>query len=185
MKRILLATVAALVLLPATAQAETPDFTAKVDAGATHTWNGTSATGLNVNYWGMFNGVHPTAQGTCSDDRDSYCDTVLLEFSNPLTQADIDAGRTSRKKNATITISEFGTAPDPATDFDLLAFSSDAAGTKGDELGRDGRWGYDDGDIETVTVQITTTVAQPSKFVLFEIVYFIAPQGTYKGTAAF
>ncbi|MGH2691877.1 MAG: hypothetical protein ACRDHM_05185 [Actinomycetota bacterium] len=186
MKRILLATVAALVLLPATARAETPDYSAKVEAGTTYNWNGSEATGLNVNYWGMFAGVHPVAPGTCSDDRDSYCDTVLLEFSNPLTQAEIDAGKTSKKKNATITISNYGPVPDPGTDFDLILFTSDAQGTKGDELGQSAVWGYDDGDgTESVTTSITTTLAQPSKFVLAEVVYFIVGNSSYDGTAAF
>ena len=185
MKRILLATIAALVLLPATAQAETPDVTAKVDAGQTYSWTGSTATGLNVNYHGQFDGVHPAASGTCSDDRDTYCDTILLEFSNPLTQAEIDAGKISKKKNATVTINQFGPVPDPVTDFDLILFESDASGTRGDSLGQSAAWGYDDGDSESVTTQITTTLSQPSKFVLVEVVYFIVSNSSYKGTAAF
>ena len=185
MKRILLAAVATLVLIPGTAQAETPDVTAKVDAGQTYTWTGSTATGLNVNYHGQFDGVHPAASGTCSDDRDTYCDTILLEFSNPLTQAEIDAGKTSKKKNATITIKDFAPVPDPVTDFDLILFASDASGTKGEELGQSAAWGYDDGDSESVTTQVTTTLAQPSKFVLVEVVYFIVASSGYNGTAAF
>jgi hypothetical protein len=186
MKRSVLALTALLVLIPGTANAETPDFTAKVEAGATHTWQGSTAMGLNVNYHGQFNGVHPTAAGTCSDDRDSYCDTILLEFSNPLTQAEIDAGKTSKKKNATVTITGYGPVPDPVTDFDLELYTSDAQGTKGDLLGESGVWGYDDGDgTETVTTQITTTLTSPSKFVLAEVVFFIVPNSTYSGSAKF
>jgi hypothetical protein len=186
MRRIVLATAAALALLPGTAHAETPDFTAKVDAGTTYNWDGSTALGLNVNYWGMFEGTHPTAPGTCTDDRDSYCDTILFEFSNPLTQEEIDAGKISKKKNATVTITEYGPVPDPATDFDLILFSSDAQGTKGDELGQSAVWGYDDGDgTETVTASITTTVAQPSTFVLAEVVYFLSANSSYAGSARF
>lgn len=186
MRRVLLATAAAVVLLPGTAHAEEADFTAKVDAGTTHTWTGTHATGLNVNYWGMFEGTHPTPPGTCSDDRDSYCDTVLLELSNPLTQEDIDAGKTSKKKTLTVTITDYGPVPDPATDFDLILFTSDAEGTKGDELGQSAVWGYDEGDgTETVPTQIVTTLAEPSKFVLVEVVYFIVSDSHYTGTAKF
>jgi hypothetical protein len=75
--------------------------------------------------------VHPVAPGTCSDDRDSYCDTVLLEFSNPLTDAEIAAGKTSKKKNATVTITNYAPVPDPGTDFDLILFSSDPQGNEG------------------------------------------------------
>ena len=186
MKRILSAMVASLVLIPGTAYAETPDMTFKVDAGATHNWDGTTATGLNLNYWGMFDGAHPVASGTCSDERDSYCDTILFEFSNPLTQEEIDAGKTSKKKNATVTITNYGPVADPGTDFDLILFSSDAEGTKGDELGQSAVWGYDDGDgTETVTTSITTTIAQPSKFVLAEVVYFIVGNSSYDGSARF
>ena len=186
MKRSALALVAMLVLIPTAAKAETPDFTAKVDAGATHTWQGSTAMGLNVNYHGMFNGVHPTAAGTCSDDRDSYCDTILVELSNPLTQAEIDAGKTSKKKNVTITTTGYGPVPDPVTDFDLEVYASDAQGTKGDSLGESGVWGYDDGDgTETVTTQITTTLTEPSKFVLVEVVFFIVPNSSYTGSVKF
>jgi hypothetical protein len=186
LKRIALALTAAIVLLPATARAEAPDRTFKVDAGATVAWDGTQTTGLNVNYWGQANGVHPVPPGTCSNDRDSYCDTILFEFSNPLTQAEIDAGKTSKKKNATITITNYGPVPDPGTDFDLHVFSSDAQGTIGDELGQSAVWGYDDGDgTESVTTQITTTLAQPSKFVVAEIVYFIVVDSSYDGSAKF
>ncbi|MGH2709986.1 MAG: hypothetical protein ACRDH9_02120 [Actinomycetota bacterium] len=186
MKRSLLALAALLVLIPSTAKAETPDFTQKVDAGTTYTWQGNTALGLNVNYHGMFDGVHPTPSGTCSDDRDSYCDTILLELSNPLTQAEIDSGKTSKKKNVTITTTGYGPVPDPATDFDLKVFVSDAQGTKGDLLGESGAWGYDDGDgTETVTAQITTTLTEPSKFVLVEVVFFIVANSSYSGSAKF
>ena len=186
MKRILLATVAALVLLPATAHAEDPDATAKVNAGETYNWEGTQATGLNVNYWGMFEGVHPVAPGTCSDERDSYCDTILFEFSNPLTQAEINSGMTSKRQTATITITNYAPVPDPGTDFDLILFTSDAQGTKGDELGQSAVWGYDEGDgTESVSTSISTTAAEPSQFVLAEVVYFIVGNSGYDGTATF
>jgi hypothetical protein len=186
MKRFALAVTAVLLLVPGTANAETADFTQKVDAGTTYTWQGTNALGLNVNYHGQFAPAHPTAAGTCSDDRDSYCDTILLELSNPLTQAEIDAGKVSKKKNVTIQTTGYGPVPDPATDFDLEVFSSDAQGTKGDLIGESGVWGYDDGDgTETVTAQITTTLAQPSKFVLVEVVYFIVANSSYSGSAKF
>jgi hypothetical protein len=186
MKRIVLATVSALLLLPTTAHAETPDVTQKVEAGTTYNWTGSTATGLNVNYHGQFDGVHPAASGTCSDDRDTYCDTILLELNNPLTDAEIAAGKTSKKKNVTITTTGYGPVPDPVTDFDLGVFASDAQGTKGDQLGSSGVWGYDDGDgTETVTASITTTVAEPSKFVLVEVVYFLVPNSSYSGSARF
>jgi hypothetical protein len=186
MKRIMLATAGFLLLLPGTAHAETPDVTQKVDAGTTYNWEGSTATGLNVNYHGQFDGVHPTPAQTCSDDRDSYCDTILLEFSNPLTQADIDAGKTSKKKNATITITNYAPVPDPGTDFDLRIFTSDAQGSVGEELGESAVWGYDDGDgTESVTTQITTTLAQPSKYILAHVVYFIVVNSKYSGSAAF
>lgn len=186
MKKLVLAVTAVLTLLPLAAQAETPDVTQKVDAGTTYTWEGSTALGLNLNYHGQFDGVHPVASGTCSDDRDSYCDTLLLEFSNPLTQAEIDAGKTTKKKNATIRITNYTPVPDPATDFDLDIYTSDAQGTKGDALGESAVWGYDDGDgTETVTTQIQTSLSQPSKFVLVEVVYFIVANSKYTGSAQF
>jgi hypothetical protein len=184
MKKILLAAVATLVLLPATAHAETPDRTQKVDAGTTYTWEGSTALGLNLLYWGdPVTGGNATSE--CGDDTDNYCETVLFEFSNPLTQAEIDAGKTFKNKNATITVNNFGPVPDPVTDFDLILFESDAQGTRGESLGQSAAFGPDQSGDESFSTPIRTTVTQPSKFVLAEIIYFAVANSKYTGTAQF
>jgi hypothetical protein len=184
MKKLVLAITALLVLLPLSAHAETPDITHKVDAGTTYTWDGSSALGTNLLYWGD-PATGSNATGTCGDDRDNYCDTVLLEFSNPLTQAEINAGKTKKTKTATITINNFGPVPDPLTDFDLIIFDSDAQGTKGDSLVQSADFGPNQAGDEQVSTSIQTTITQPSKYVLVEIVYFISANSSYKGTAQF
>ena len=184
MKRSVLALAALLVLIPSTAKAETPDITQKVDAGTTYTWTGSTAVGLNVLYWGD-PATGGNATSACGDSQTDYCDTVLLEFSNPLTQAEIDAGKTSKKKNATITINNFGPVPDPLTDFDLIAFESDATGTRGTEIARSGDFGPNQAGDESLATQLTTTLTQPSKFVLVEIIYFAVANSSYAGSAKF
>ena len=185
MKKLALAFTVILVLVPGTAHAEEPDITQKVEAGTTFNWDGSTAVGLNVNYWALLEGVHPTSPGTCSDDTNSYCDTVLFEFSNPLTQEEIDAGKTFKNKTATVTVNEFGPVPDPVTDFDMIAFESDEQGTKGSSLGQSSDFGPDQAGDESISFPVRTTVAQPSKFVLVEIVYFAVVGSNYKGIAAF
>ncbi|MGH2691906.1 MAG: hypothetical protein ACRDHM_05335 [Actinomycetota bacterium] len=178
MKRIVLATTAALLLLPGTAHAA--DKTGKVEIGAPFTWAGTQTVGLNVaHYWG------PIDEGVCTHDPQSYCETVLIEFANPLTQAEIDAGKTSKTKSASITINNFGPVPDPATDFDIVVFESDAAGTKGSEIGRSADFGPAQAGDESVPLSIRTTVTQSSVFVYVDVVYFVVLGTGYTGTATF
>jgi hypothetical protein len=184
-KKLVLALTAMLVVLPATAHAEPPDGPAvKVSAGTTYTWDATPTTGLNVAYWGVpFTGVGATS--ACGDEVADYCETRLFELSNPLTQADIDAGRTKRTKSATITINNFGPVPDPVTDYDLLVFDSDANGTRGDELATSTAYGHEQAGDESVTLSIVTTLAEPSKYVFVEIVYFAVVNSSFKGTVQF
>ena len=184
MKPIVLAIVSALVLSPATAQAEAPDRTHKVDMGTTFTWEGNTALGLNLLYFGdPVTGGNATYE--CGDDTDNYCDTVLFEFSNPLTQADIDAGKTFKSRTATITVGNFGPVPDPVTDFDLRLYQSDAQGTQGEFLGQSANFGPDQDGDESYSTPIRTTVAEPSKFILAEIIYFAVANSKYTGTAQF
>ncbi len=183
MKRIVLAAAALLVLLPTSAQAA-PDFTGKVEVGKPYTWDGTVATGANWNYWGQVPALAPVFPvGTCTRTAQTFCDQVLVEFSNPLTQAEIDAGKTFKTKTATLRISNYGPVPDPATDFDVIAFASDATGAVGDELGRDGD--LTDTANETLSFPVRTTISQPSAFVLLRVVYFAVANTGYDGTATF
>jgi hypothetical protein len=182
-KKLVLALTAVLVVLPATAHAEPPDISKKVDFGTTYTWEGSTALGLNLLYWGDPTGGNATF--ACGDATDNYCDTILLEYSNPLTQVDIDTGKTKRTKSTTITVNNFGPVPDPVTDFDLIIFESDAQGTRGTEIARSGDFGPQQGGDESVGASIVTTLAEPSKFVLVEVVYFAVANSKYTGTATF
>jgi hypothetical protein len=71
----------------------------------------------------------------------------------------------------------------------LVAFASDSAGTKGEELDSSGEVA---GDPEQVAVPITSTatvnpdgsvIRNESTWVLLEVVYFAVPQSNYQGTA--
>ena len=184
MKKLLLATTAALlILLPATAQAEPPDGAAvKVDAGATYTWDASPTTGLNVMYWGVPYSDGVGATYACGDTATDYCETRLFELSNPLTEADTKPRRT---KNVTITINNFGPVPDPVTDYDLIVYASDAQGAMGAEIGSSTNFGHEQEGDESVTLPIETTRAEPSKYVLVEIVYFSVVNSGFTGTVRF
>lgn len=177
--------VALLVLLPTTAQAEPPDGpTVKVDAGTTYTWNAVPTTGLNVLYWGEPN-TGTGATYSCGDTVTDYCETRLFELSNPLTEADIAAGKTLRTRDVTITINNFGPVADPVTDYDLIVYASDVQGTQGEQLGSSAFYGYNQGGDESVPLSIETTLAEPSKYVLVEIVYFAVIDSGFTGTVRF
>ncbi len=173
----------------ATAVDEAPNKTGKVVVGTPFTWDGTRKLGANPYYFRQA-GQQPDQLGpfstyTCSSQPYQTCETVLLEFSNPLTEAEIAAGKTTKTKTATITVDRF----DPAqVDFDFVIWQSDSTGKKGDFFtGASGTStsGRNPGVAESLAVQIDTTIDQPSVWVLLEVVYFAAPNATYKGTARF
>lgn len=173
---------------PASADAP-PDKTGKVEIGTPFTWDGTRKVGANPYYFKQHSALPdqlgPFSTYTCSTQPYQTCEAVLLEFSNPLTQAEIDAGMTSKIKPATVSLNTF----DPAqSDFDFVAYASDAQGTKGEFFtGAAGTStsGNNPGVAESKSFDIETTIATPSVWMLLEVVYFAAPNATFKGTARF
>jgi hypothetical protein len=161
------------------------DQAGTVVIGTPFNWNGSTATGLNQYYWDPAGqgDVGPLTHTTCNKDPLFYCDQILVEFSNPLTQAEIDAGKKTKTKSATVTIDTFSPADGPVTDFDLFTYESDANGTLGAQIDSDGA--LENTTQEVNTVSIVTTPTQPSKFVLVRVVFFTVTNGTYKGHARF
>lgn len=182
----------ALTLVPglgATATDDAPDKTGKVEIGKPFAWDGTRKIGSNPYYFKQA-GAQPDELGpfstfTCSNLPHQTCEVVLLEFSNPLTQAEIDAGKTTKTKTATITVDRF----DPAqVDFDFVVYASDSTGKKGEfftgaQAGSQSA--NNPGQAESLQIPIDTTIDQPSVWVLLEVVYFAAPNAAYKGVARF
>lgn len=183
MRKAAVGSVAALALMLPTPSASAhlpPDLTFQVSAGETKTWTGVQATGLNVNYFGLAGGDTVVPPGTCSRALLTRCETILLELSNPLTQEEIDAGETFKNRSLTFSIGNY--APVPTSDFDLLAFTSDAAGIPYDEIGRSGEI---PGDPESFGTSIQTTIDEPTAYVLVHVVYFAVPNSSYDGTLNF
>ena len=159
-----------------------PDKSGTAAPGAPFTWSGTAATGLNVGYF--------LIDPVCSHQPQQYCETVLVEFKLPVTNLP-PPGPTPQtvQVDGTGRASIGSYAPFPLSDFDLVAFASDAAGTKGEELDQSGEAAGDPEQVE-VTVSSTATVnpdgtvvRNESTWVLLEVVYFAVPQSNYQGTA--
>lgn len=180
-----------LFLVPSTAagaSSEAPpgvDQVGSVGPGGTFAWTGSTATGFNNYYWDPAGAgpVGPFEPQKCTKDVATYCDVILLEYSNPLTAAEIAAGKTEKTKNTTITIDNFTPTGGPVTDYDLFAYASDANGTLGEVLDSDGS--LTNTTRERVAFPVTTTVGEPSVWVLIRVVYYQVVNGSYKGNAAF
>jgi hypothetical protein len=174
-------------VLPATGASAAADKTGVVSPGTPFTWDGTRKLGANPYYFGGA-GPTPTTAGpftkfTCSAEPYQTCETVLLEFRNPLTQAEIDAGVVEKFATVSVRIDQFDPAP---SDFDMGFFASDATGTKGPWFGgtqSNSTSGNNPGEAESQTFDIVTTAQQPSVYMLVEVVYFAAPNATFKGSA--
>ncbi len=165
--------------------ADAADKTGTVEIGAPFAWDGTRANGANVNYWNLTGrgNLGPFTTSTCTKDAQTYCDVILVAFSNPLTAAEIQSGKKSKTRNVNVLIKDYGPVPDPATDFDLIAFASDSTGFRGTELKRDGDATAT--AAETLTFPLETTIDEPTKYVRVEVVYWAVVDSSYKGTAKF
>ncbi|MGH2691543.1 MAG: hypothetical protein ACRDHM_03475, partial [Actinomycetota bacterium] len=169
MKRMVLAATAALVLLPGSAQAA-PDRTLTVEATTSVTWNGAAQTAANLTHFTTDDDdVLPEA---CGKDAQNYCEYTLVAFDYPLTQAEIDAGKVKHSRNATFTLTEFSPIPGPVQDFDQKIYLSDVAGTKGEMVNTPWTTATPPASDESYTTKIETTITQPIKYYLVEVIYF-------------
>ncbi|HEV3474101.1 MAG TPA: hypothetical protein VG602_01890 [Actinomycetota bacterium] len=184
MRRLVASTALALATVVAFAApaSAAPDKTGTAAPGAPFKWAGTQATGLNVGYF--------LIDPVCSHQPQQYCETVLVEFNLPVTNLP-PPGATPQTVTADGTgkVGIGSYAPFPLSDFDLVAFASDATGTKGEELDSSGEPAGDPEQVEipvssTATVNPDGTVVRnESTWVLLEVVYFAVPQSNYQGTA--
>lgn len=148
------------------------------------------AEGLTQFKWQGANGVGANTTPfvaddiACADTPDTLCDVSLVEFSYPMTQAEIAEGRTSHTKAGTISIRNGGPLTDPPTDLDLQVLESDESGTQGPEVGVSGALDTDWAS-ESVPVTVRTTEAQPSKWFLVRVIYFASAGNSYFGQAGF
>lgn len=173
----------AVALVSGTAAQAAPDRTATVELGKSFAWTGATATGTNYYYWDPvgLGDVGPVRHTSCTKDATSYCEQILLKFSNPFTQAEIDAKLPSKQATAVVRLDTFTPAQGPITDFDLLAYESDASGNRGSLI-------ESDGDLlnttsESVTFTVTTEATVPHVWVLVDVVYYQVVNGSYRGTA--
>jgi hypothetical protein len=171
-----------------------PERTATVVAGQSWSWQGATETNANPYYFRVVGSpapaaVGPLSSGTCNADPYHACDDILVELSNPLTQAEIDKGLDTKYRSVMIQLTEL--TPNRVADFDFQVFQSDANGTKyGYWTGKEstsqaGDFQAQTGGGETLTVDVETTTAEPSKWMLIRVIRFLSPNSSYKGTVSF
>lgn len=161
------------------------DKAATVTPGVGYAWDGSTATGFNYYYWdpaGRGN-VGPFTHTTCNKTAQFYCDQILIEYSNPLTEEEIAAGVTEKFGSSAVVLNTFTPTDGPVTDFDLLAYESDANGTLGTRITFDGD--LQNTNQEQISLGITTYATQPSQWVLIRVVYYQVVNGSYKGSVTF
>lgn len=158
-----------------------PDKSGKSVLGTPYTWSAPATNGFNANYSGSNAPDNPLAPvGICSHDLNTYCESVLIEFNNPLTTKEIEEDKkTTRTADAVVKMS--WTKTNVPNDFDLFLFESDASGAMGALIDSD----EDDYNVVTQLVPYTvvTTVQQPSVYVLAHVIYWSVLDTAYNGTA--
>jgi hypothetical protein len=158
------AAAAALTIQPSLASGHpnhTPDRTIAVDPSAPQTWDGALASGANVEYDG-------SSGEPCGKTPDSYCDITLLNVNVAPSFWDTRGG------GVQVDVTDF--VPNPASDFDLYIYESDANA-------RVGRLVASSADIPGA--EESTTIDRASGFYLVQVVYFAVTASRYKGSAKF
>jgi hypothetical protein len=162
-----------LVLLPVlavsgAAQADPPSRTVVITPiSGPQSWTGDIATGTNVNY--NFSSGEPChdTDGVPPFDPE-YCDLTLLQVDVP---ADFWVAQTG---GVEVRLDNY--SPDPASDFDLQIFASDAEGTKGKLVGSSGG---------PPSAHERATFKEPSGYYLIQVVYFAVASSSYDATVEF
>lgn len=172
---------AVLTAVSITAASAAPDKTATLKPGETLPFAETSQAATNPLYFDQGSGTTPVPVGgdaSCTKDQDSYCDTLLLTFENPVPQ---DATKPTLTKSATITVD-----PDqPGVDFDVLVYDVNPDGSRGAEVVASRAAAFPGTEnTEISTISVVTSKTAPSKTYLIEVIYFTGVGG-YAGTARF
>jgi hypothetical protein len=177
-RRLLVALALLTALVPAAGALAETDHTTTLVPGDSFEWNESAPAGLNINYFPWVPPAEPVMPiASCSKNPHYYCDTVLVNFTNPMTAEEIASGMTFKRETAQIVVGEF--VEENVSDFDLRAFESDAEGTKGIMLGESGS-----GMPETITLSLRSTPEKGEHWVLIEVAYW-SGIGGYTGTVTF
>jgi hypothetical protein len=170
----LAAVVMALAVLPAMGAFAAPDDTATLSPGESYEFGAVAMAGLNANYFGLV-GEPGGPQGTCNKDATTTCDTFLVELSNPVDEAVLEANPAAfNRRTVSVKLDNF------VGDLDLIVWSADEEGNRLTELGRSGEATFE----ENVSSVIRTTGDQPSQWIVVDVIYF-AHAGPYDGIVQF
>jgi hypothetical protein len=146
--------------LPSTAQAA-PDRTGTATPSAPYSFDGTVATGANQTF-------DVDDGGPCDKTPANYCDLTLINVDAPDGFYDAVGG------GVEVAIGDY--SPNPASDFDVYIYRSDAAGNRGEfAKSSTGLPGEDE----------RTTIPNADGYYLVQVVYFVVTQSGYHGEAKF
>jgi hypothetical protein len=157
----LLATVVTAGLLAAPAAAEEPERKVTLSPPGPATWDGQIASGSNTDY--------DSASGEpCGDGFDDQCDTTLLHVNVP------DGFWDQREGAVEVSLDNY--LPNPASDFDLYIYESNASGARGEFVTSSAGL---PGALETAEIE------QADGHYLVQVVYFAVTASRYSATADF
>lgn len=158
---LLVAIAAGTLILVGQAAGVTPDRTGTVDPVTPFTWEGTQASGANLDYSAQ------TGE-PCGKALEDYCDVTLLNVNVAPSFWDTRGG------GVQISIGNY--TPDAASDFDLYVYESDASGTRGALVGS---------SPNIPSLPESTTIPNASGYYLVQVVYFAVVASRYSGEAKF
>jgi uncharacterized repeat protein (TIGR01451 family) len=138
-----------------------PDRTGTVDPNTPFDWEGTLASGANLNYSAQ------TGE-PCGKTLEDYCDVTLLNVNVAPSFWDTQGG------GVQISLDNF--TPNAGSDFDLYVYKSDASGSRGVLVGSSGN---------IPGLPESTTIPNASGYYLVQVVYFAVTASRYSGHAKF
>ena len=132
-----------------------------VTPGRRFTWNGSLATGSNVQY-------DADAGQPCGKSPTNYCDTTLLRVG-------VDRGFWNARGGG-VQVRLFDYQPSSASDFDLYIYRSDARARRGALVAS---------SAGLPAAEELTTIPQATGYYLVTVVYYSVPESQYRGEARF
>ncbi len=151
--------VAAVLALAPVARAA--DRTVDLSPPGPTTWDGAIATGANTGY-------DAGSGEPCGKDIDTQCDTTLLHVTVPTGYWDTNGG------GVQVNIGDY--LPNPASDFDLYVYASDASGTRGSLIDSSG---------DVAAQPESVEIPKADGYYLVQVVYFAVTASRYSAEAGF
>lgn len=153
------------------ANSSAADFTISLEVGESDSVASGTVAGINPGHFAGTDDLYPCG---ASGDVTAYCQSILVQVTNPYDEADAKKGRERASLGLVLTMEGLG-------DLALLVYDSDEDGTRGDEVASSDGLGE---TTEATSIAVSTTADEQERWYLVEV-FFHAFSGSWTLDADF